>query len=655
MSRPNWVGQTLGGRYKIDAVLGQGGMSAVYRGEDPNLHRTVAIKLIHSHLTGDPEFVRRFEAEAAAVAQLRHPNIIQVYDFNHDDDTYYMVLEYLPGETLQARLRREARAGKGLPAPEALEIAAAVADAVEYAHRRGLIHRDIKPANIMLDDQGRPTLMDFGIAKIMGGAQHTATGAVVGTATYISPEQVLGQRPTERSDIYSLGVTLYEMVAGRPPFEADSAMTLMMKHVNELPPDLRTLSPNTPPDVVAAIDKALAKDPALRYQSAAAMATALRAVADRLRTGQTDLGHARPLDERPTVADKSAPMAMPPIGRQQPLQSRIERAPAPARLEPAPTAGARRGLPMWALVGLPLVAVLCLAVAALGTMAVMASLRPTATPAQTQPAAATEAPTQIAATGVAPTVPLPTDTPPAEATAAPTEPGVPVPAGMVLAPAGTFQMGSSSGAADEQPVHTVTLDAFFIDQFEVTNARYQACVDAGACTAPQRTRSETRSQYFGNPDFVQFPVIQVTWDQAQVFCNFDGGKRLPTEAEWEYAATGGDGRRFPFGNTFDSHLVPVNSADTVVVNSFPLNASPFGAVDMAGNVLEWVADVYDSEFYAEAPEVNPQGPASGSERVLRGGSFGAQDAAVYTTTRRYHKVATQTDVDIGFRCALSAP
>ena len=174
MSRPNWIGQTLGGRYKIDALLGQGGMSAVYRGEDPNLRRTVAIKLIHSHLTGDPEFVRRFEAEAAAVAQLRHPNIIQVYDFNHDEDTYYMVLEFLPGDTLQNRLRS---AGHGLPLEEALEIAAGVADAVDYAHKRGLIHRDIKPANVMLNPQGQPVLMDFGIAKIMGGAQHTATGA----------------------------------------------------------------------------------------------------------------------------------------------------------------------------------------------------------------------------------------------------------------------------------------------------------------------------------------------------------------------------------------------------------------------------------------------------------------------------------------------
>jgi serine/threonine-protein kinase len=239
-------------------MLGQGGMSAVYRGEDPNLRRTVAIKLIHSHLTGDPEFVRRFEAEAAAVAQLRHSNIIQVYDFNHDDDTYYMVLEFVPGETLQDRLRRAGSQGQALPLGEAVEITAGVADAVDYAHKRGLIHRDIKPANIMLNPQGQPILMDFGIAKILGGAQHTATGAVVGTATYISPEQVLGQRPTERSDIYSLGVTLYEMVAGRPPFEADSAMSLMMKHVNEKPPSLQALSPSIPPALVAIIDKALA-------------------------------------------------------------------------------------------------------------------------------------------------------------------------------------------------------------------------------------------------------------------------------------------------------------------------------------------------------------------------------------------------------------
>ncbi len=194
MATSHWIGKTLGGRYRIEQLLGQGGMSAVYKAVDPNLRRVVAIKIIHSHLSDNLEFVRRFEEEAAAVAQLRHPNIIQVYDFNHDDDTYYMVMEFVPGETLQARLRHLNANAMRLSYPEAARLIGNVTEAIDYAHQRNMIHRDIKPANIMLNLNGQAILMDFGIAKILGGEQHTATGAVIGTALYMSPEQIRGER-----------------------------------------------------------------------------------------------------------------------------------------------------------------------------------------------------------------------------------------------------------------------------------------------------------------------------------------------------------------------------------------------------------------------------------------------------------------------------
>lgn len=276
MAANPWVGKTLGGRYRLDELLGQGGMSAVYRAMDPNLRREVAVKLIHSHLSNQPEFVRRFEEEAAAVAQLRHPNIIQVYDFNHDNGVYYMVLEFVPGESLEGRLNRLAEAQQWLPFPDLLRYAAQVCDAMDYAHRRGMIHRDIKPANIMLNPNDQAILMDFGIAKIVGGQQHTVTGAVVGTALYMSPEQILGTPVDGRSDIYALGATLFEMVSGAPPFEADSSMSLMIMHLNNPPPDLRQFRPETPEGLVQIIEKSLAKDPADRFQSAAEMANALR-------------------------------------------------------------------------------------------------------------------------------------------------------------------------------------------------------------------------------------------------------------------------------------------------------------------------------------------------------------------------------------------
>lgn len=276
MAPNDWVGRTVGDRYRIEELLGQGGMSAVYRATDPNLRRTVAVKVIHPHLSNNEEFVRRFEEEAAAVAQLRHPNIIQVYDFDHDHGVYYMVMEFIAGESLMQRMNRLKKAGRRLPYLDALRYGIHLCDAIDYAHKRSMIHRDIKPANVMLDINGQAILMDFGIAKILGGQQHTATGAVIGTALYMSPEQIRSERFDHRTDIYSSGVTLFEMIAGRPPFEAEAAMTLMMMHLNNPVPDLRKLRPGVPEDMVRIVERAMAKAPGDRFHSAAEMAAALR-------------------------------------------------------------------------------------------------------------------------------------------------------------------------------------------------------------------------------------------------------------------------------------------------------------------------------------------------------------------------------------------
>jgi len=314
-----WIGKSLSGRYVLEELLGQGGMSAVYKATDPNLKRVVAIKMIHAHLSNDPGFVSRFEEEAAAVAQLRHPNIIQVYDFNHDDesDAYYMVLEFVPGETVQQHLERLNESGRKLSSTKAIEYMIDICEAVGYAHQRGMIHRDIKPANLMLSVTGQAILMDFGIAKIVGGQRHTATGAVVGTAMYMSPEQIKGESPDNRSDVYSLGVTLFEMVSGQPPFKADSAMTLMMMHVNDPVPNIKDLNPDVPNALVAVINKALAKDPADRYQTAAQMASALREAMNQAKTDAVDA----PLPPGATMIEETEP------ARSEPSATVVEPAP----------------------------------------------------------------------------------------------------------------------------------------------------------------------------------------------------------------------------------------------------------------------------------------------------------------------------------------
>lgn len=323
MSQQSWIGKSIGGRFTISELLGQGGMSAVYKANDPNLRRVVAIKLIHPHLSSDPEFVRRFEEEAAAVASLRHPNIIQVFDFNHDGDTFYIVFEFIPGESLQAHLKRVNEAGRLISYEQTIKIAASVADALDYAHQRGIIHRDVKAANVMLNVQGEAILMDFGLVKIAGGDSHTATGAVMGTARYMSPEQIKGHQVDGRSDIYSLGVMLYEMVAGRPPFQADSALTLLMMHVNDPVPDVRQVRPNVSPDLMAIINKALAKDRAERFQSAGEMAAALRAV----RPGAAATGMAAA-----AVVGVSQAQTMPDAAAYSPTPSQPQAPAAPAAI-----------------------------------------------------------------------------------------------------------------------------------------------------------------------------------------------------------------------------------------------------------------------------------------------------------------------------------
>jgi serine/threonine-protein kinase len=262
-------------------------MSSVYKATDPNLKRVVAIKLIHPHLSTDSQFIQRFEEEATAVASLRHPNIVQVYDFNSDQGVYYMVLEFVPGETLHDRLQRLAAQGRKLPIDDSVRFTINICDALEYAHQRGIIHRDIKPANIMLDVYGHAILMDFGIVKLVGGTSHTATGAVLGTARYISPEVIRSEPADQRSDVYSLGITLYEMLSGKTPFQSDSAMTLMMMHLNDPVPDPRSLRSDIPDALVNILLKSLEKDRSRRYQSAAAMAADLKRVLADLESGAT--------------------------------------------------------------------------------------------------------------------------------------------------------------------------------------------------------------------------------------------------------------------------------------------------------------------------------------------------------------------------------
>jgi tetratricopeptide (TPR) repeat protein len=276
----DYTGTRLG-KYQLQERLGRGGMAEVYKACQPGLERLVAIKILYPHLADTPDFVNRFRREAQAIALLHHPHIVQVYDFDVEADRHYMVMEYIEGQTLKARLDEYFVRGELMPLPDVLRLFHAVLDAVGYAHDHHVVHRDLKPGNLLIEPEGRPVLTDFGIAKIVGGSgRHTTTGVSMGTPYYMSPEQGQGESGDSRSDIYALGIMLYECLTGQVPYDGDTSITIMLKHIGAPVPALRQVRPDLSPALEAVVTKALAKSPDARYQAAAEMWAALQAAGE---------------------------------------------------------------------------------------------------------------------------------------------------------------------------------------------------------------------------------------------------------------------------------------------------------------------------------------------------------------------------------------
>ena len=271
-------GQPFDGRYRVLGRLGVGGMATVYLAEDSSLGRKVALKVMAERYAEDGEFVERFRREAQAAARLNHPNIIAVYDRGEADGRPYIAMEYLQGRTLKQVIQKEGQ----LPPERAIAIAMQVLAGLRYAHEHGVVHRDVKPHNVLVGDDGRIKVTDFGIAHA-GDPQMTEVGSIVGTAQYLSPEQARGRSVGPQTDIYSLGVVLYEMLAGRVPFEGDSSVAIAMQHVSDAPPPLQALAPDVPDSLALVVAHAMLKDPAQRYGSADEFGADL----DRVRRGLT--------------------------------------------------------------------------------------------------------------------------------------------------------------------------------------------------------------------------------------------------------------------------------------------------------------------------------------------------------------------------------
>jgi serine/threonine protein kinase len=257
----------LSGRYRLESKLGSGGMSTVYLAMDEVLDRPVAVKLLHREISEEADQLERFRREARAAARLSHPNLVGVIDAGEDDGRPYIVFEYIEGRTLKRRIQDEG----GLPVDEAIAYAIEIGRGLTAAHARKLVHRDVKPQNVLIDPDGRAKVTDFGIARSLEAKGMTATGRVLGTTDYVSPEQAMGEDVDERSDAYSLGIVLYEMLTGDVPFRAETQVGVAMKHVNEPMPDVQARRPEVSASVAAVVDRATTKDPRDRYSTVAEM------------------------------------------------------------------------------------------------------------------------------------------------------------------------------------------------------------------------------------------------------------------------------------------------------------------------------------------------------------------------------------------------
>jgi eukaryotic-like serine/threonine-protein kinase len=626
-----FVGLILDDKYRLEEKIGEGGMGKVYKATHIHMAHTLAIKVLHPHLSSDHTALERFRREAQATAHIRHPNAVTVSDFGVSKETgiAYLAMEFLEGLELREKIQEK----KLLDYEESFLIVEQTCRALQAAHAKGIIHRDLKPDNIWLlkAEEGFEyvKVLDFGIAKLKSSNSMNLTqhGMIVGTPYYMSPEQCKGEELDSRSDIYSLGVILYEMLTGNVPFVASTPMGVALKHTQEPPLPPRELRADLPASIEAVILRALEKRREDRQSSALELAQEFEAALYQAGIELKTLGTRTPHSGFSLGMAPSSSLRYPPpsSGVTRPADVAVTRN-QKAQLSQAATLLVSPGGPATDSLGhvdqagrnsklLKIVLPIILLVALVTTFVVIFS----------------------SDRGKVVTPPA---TPPAE----PPKPAIAVaPEGMVLIPAGTFTMGYNQSTDDsEKPEHPVEVKAFFMDKNEVTVGEYYEFMKAKNLPPPAGWKPEWKEGKFTG-DEARLPVVNVTWFNAKEYAQW-AGKRLPTEKEWEYAARGSDKRLYPWGNEFDPNYVngkDLGKGGPMPVGSYPAGQTPLEIMDMSGNVAEWTES--DSFRYPDSKSK----PKAG--KIIRGGSFSNSEVYLMATTR----VAVLPDEarkDTGFRC-----
>jgi len=614
---PILPGEILNKRYRIVSLIAEGSYGAVYRAWDVIAHDEVAVK---EYLDTSVGMQKLFRQEARRLSDLSHPQLPRVLDhFAMERAGQYLVTTYIPGVDLQSVLDKYGK----LPTDLIIGWMQAVCIPLAYLHGRGVFHLNLKPANMRLTATGELFLVNIGLPGI--GVRPRGSG-------YGSPEQQAQQDVGAAADIYSLGATLYVLLTGVIPPHALSRES----GLSELKP-AREVNPDVEPYLSLVASRAMSLRPDVRYEIVQDFAKALE----------------RPYGTRPAAGESVRRTAAPTFAEA-----------APPRISPT----MRRKIEqrtIWGLFGLLVLIV------GIGIFSIVFNI-----PAENENGGPEATATFMSAVVEAATALAPTPTP----LPAPTEAPTPTPepfitetgSRMIFVPSGIFRMGADEGEPDEGPSHLVQMDGYFIDETEVTNAQYAMCVAAGACNEPARRTATYHPAYYGSDAYADYPVIFVNWFDAETFCDWRNA-RLPSEAEWEKGAGFDPDQaiilRYPWGDAFDGTKMNYCDSncsterrdtrfddghqDTAPVGSYPDGRSPLGLYDMSGNVMEWVNDWYDRNYYESSTDTNPLGPPDGEFKAIRGGSWlsSEEDLAIVVRSSFDPTVAR---ANLGFRCAMDA-